>query len=101
MHDWNKIQDDVNYAKPEGGIKNLPNLECCLFLQAKHTGSWLIVQGATVTGTLITSAEICDFLCAHYDVNLPKLKKIQWLISVLIRLPQNKLQEQGDRNLTP
>ena len=101
MHDWNKIRDDVNYAKPEGEIKNLPKLERCLFLRAKHTVSWLIVRGATVTGTVVTAAEFCDFLCAHYDVNLPNLKKIQWLISFLIRLSQNQLKEQGGRNLTP
>ena len=40
----------------------------CLILRAKNIGYWMTVQGATVTGTVLTSTQFCGFLCERYDV---------------------------------
>ena len=53
--DRKKTLDDVKDAKFELIIKNLTNLECSLFLRAKHIGSWMTVCTTTVTGTVLTA----------------------------------------------
>ena len=57
-----KIRDDSNNAKTRGLVKNLESPELRLILLAKHTGSWLTVQGTTVTGTLLVAMEFSNFL---------------------------------------
>ena len=51
--DSKKYQYDANDAKLQGIVSNQGAFEKRLFLRANHTGSWLILCGATVTGTVL------------------------------------------------
>ena len=75
-HERQKIWDGANDAKLGGIVENLKAPDCHLILRIKHTGSWLTVQGTTVTGRLLAATDFWDFLCARYDVTPPNLKKM-------------------------
>ena len=49
--DW----DDANDTKLRGIVNDQGNFEKRLFLCAKHTGSWTIIQGTMVTGTVLAA----------------------------------------------
>ena len=68
-----KNRDVVNDAKLQGIISNQDAFEKQLFLCAKHTGSWMSVQGTTETGTILAATEFRDFKCDNYNVNPPNL----------------------------
>ena len=68
-----KNRDVVNDAKLQGIISNQDAFKKQLFLCAKHTGSWMSVQGTTETGTILAATEFRDFKCDHYNVNPPNL----------------------------
>ena len=85
MSEGNPPQDDVNYSKPEGIVKELYIIDCRLFLYAKHTGYQMTVRGATVTGTVLPAMEFSDFLCACYNFTPPNLEKsdgCSWYFSI-------------------
>ena len=56
-----KYRDVVNDAKLQGIVSNQCAFEKLPLLFAKHTGSWLIVRGTTVTSTVTTAKEFCNF----------------------------------------
>ena len=57
-----KIWDDSNKAKLKGLVKDPEASESHLILYAKKKGSWLNIQGTTVTGILFTATGYCDFM---------------------------------------
>ena len=61
---WKKIWDVVNSTKLKRLVKDLEASDLPLILHAKNTGSWLTVQGTTVTGTVLVSTEFRYFF-AH------------------------------------
>ena len=63
--------DDINYSKIKGLVRDLDTTKRRLILHSKSIGVWLNVQGTTVTGTLLSATESCDFLCARYNVTPP------------------------------
>ena len=69
-----KIRDDANKAKLGGLVHNLKTPDRRLILSAKHTSSWLIIQGTAVIGTVITATEFRGCFCAHYNDNPPNLQ---------------------------
>ena len=60
--DGNKDRDDANDTKSRRIINAQGNLDKRLFMRANHMGSWMSVQGTTVTGTLLTATQFCDFM---------------------------------------
>ena len=56
--DIQQIWDD---AKLKGLVDDLEANDRRLILLTKNTGSWLIVRGTTVTGTLLAATDFCDF----------------------------------------
>ena len=60
--------------KPWGVVSNQGAFEKHLFFRNKHTGSWLSVQGTTVTGTVLAAMEFSNLLCARYNFDLPNLQ---------------------------
>ena len=69
-----KIRDDANDAKLKGLVDDLKTTDRRLILRAKNTGSWLIVQGNTVTSTVLTAIKSSDYWCTHYYVTPPNLQ---------------------------
>ena len=61
--DIQQIWDVANNAKLKGLVDDLEANDRRLILLTKNTGSWLIVRGTTVTGTLLAATDFCDFLC--------------------------------------
>ena len=55
--DRNKYQDDPNDAK----LREIINDEKHVFLGAKYTASWMSVRSTTVTGTVLSTTDYCDF----------------------------------------
>ena len=70
-----KIRNDANEAKLKGLFKNIKAIDLRLIIHAKNTVFWLTVRGNTVTSTVLAATEFLDFLCARYDVILPKLQE--------------------------
>ena len=56
---------NVSVAKLEVIVKDLNNLDCCLFICSKQTIPYLTVQGTRVTGKLLLAMGFCDFVCAR------------------------------------
>ena len=61
-HKWNQTK-----GNSQGPLNTWPLFHTIY----QNTGSWLTVRGTTVTGTVLTAMEFCDFLCACYDVTPP------------------------------
>ena len=59
--DGKKERDAVNDTKLYGIVSDQGTFEKRLFLHAKHTGAWMSIRVATVTGTVISATEFCDF----------------------------------------
>ena len=74
-HDGQKIWDDTNEAKIKVLVKDLEETDHRLIIRTKNTGSWLTVQGNTVTGTLLAATGFSDFLCASYYIIPPNLHR--------------------------
>ena len=55
--DGKKDQDAANEAKLQGIVSDQGAFGKHLFLRAKHTGSWMIIRGNTVTVTLLAATE--------------------------------------------
>ena len=63
-----KTKDDFNKAELEVIFDTLNAFYCRIFLRAKQTGSWMTVRSTTVTSTVISAMEFCDFFCVRYNV---------------------------------
>ena len=72
MHDGQKIRDDANGAKLKELVKDIEAPNCHLILCSNNIGSWLTVQGTTVTSTVLADTEFHEFLCARYDSPPPQ-----------------------------
>ena len=59
MCDGKKIRDDSKNSKLKGLVKELKTPDHRLILHAKNTGSWLNIQGNTLTVTVIAATEFC------------------------------------------
>ena len=86
------IWGDANDVKLKAVVENLEAPYRCLVLCYKHKGSWLTIQGTTVTGTVLEATKFRDFFA--YVMMLPPLtfKNIQRLLSVLLRASRTQLQ---------
>ena len=65
--DGQTIRNDTNKAKLKGLVKALEALDRRLIIHTKNTGSYLIIRGTKVTGTVLAATKIRDFLCACYS----------------------------------
>ena len=74
-HDIKTIRDDANDANIRGLVNNLKAPDLHRILCAKHTGSWMTVQSTTVTGTVLSATDFCDYLCSRHNVIPPNLLK--------------------------
>ena len=66
-----KSRDDINGVKLEGIFNELDILNRRLFLRTKHRGPCMIIQGNTVTGTVLSAMEFQFFVCARSNVTPP------------------------------
>ena len=55
--DGKKYRDDANGEKLRGIISDQGALKKSLFLRTKHMGSWLIIWGTVVKGTVLSTME--------------------------------------------
>ena len=90
IRDGRKTRDDVNEAKVEVIVDTLDTFDHHQFLRAKQTGSYMNIQGTTVTGTVLSAMVFCVFLCTCYNVNPPNLQNkfngFFWTFSICHRL---------------
>ena len=67
--DGKKDRDVAYENKLKGLVRDLKGTEKCLILCAKSTGACPSVRSTAVSGTVLSSTEFWDFLCAHYNVS--------------------------------
>ena len=72
---WTKIRYDTNDAKLKGLADDPETLDRRFILRAKNTGSWLIVWGTKLTGTVSAATKFCGCLCENYVVTPLSFKK--------------------------
>ena len=58
-------------------------------------------MGTTVTGTVPAATKFSVFVCAHYNLPPITLKKMCWLLSILLRNSRTYLQSRRTRHLMP
>ena len=52
-------------------VLDLPKIDFGILLRVKNMGSWLTSCGTTVTGTVLSGMEFCDFICGRYNPTPP------------------------------
>ena len=67
-HDRQKNQDYTNNTTLNSLVGDHLGTDQSLILRAKNTGAWLNIHVTTVSVTVFSDTEFCDFLCAHNNV---------------------------------
>ena len=80
-----KPRDAANKIKLEENVQYCNRLERRNLLHAKSTVSFLLARGTTVTGTVLSGMDFCDFICAQYKLAPPTSRKMWWLFSIILR----------------
>ena len=83
--DGKKYWYDGNDAKLRVTVNDQVDFEKRIFLQAKHTGSWLSVRGTTVTGTVLADTEFRDFYVHIITLNQLNFKENETVTCSVIR----------------
>ena len=70
-----KARNKANEIKLAEHFQELPKLDHRILLRMKNTGSWMATCGTRVTGKVLLDMELCDFLCACYNLTPPIPRK--------------------------
>ena len=68
-HDGQKDWEAANKSKLSGLFQYLKVTDRRLLIPAKNTGAWMSVCGTTVSGIVLSAAEVRDIFCAGYKIS--------------------------------